>query len=105
MRCSSTSRPIIRDENGFNGSAHQLRNGKGEWQAGVVSAGFDGVDGLSADTQAIGQFLLGPAALGAQHSESILHIGPFQTGLITGRFLSPFPGGASSGYTCLQARM
>src|SRR6185437_10164765 len=45
---------LVRLKNGLDGQAKQPRNLERQWQAGVVFAGFQRVDGLARDLQVVG---------------------------------------------------
>jgi hypothetical protein len=46
---------------------------EGERKRGIVLAGFDRVDRLSADLEPLGQIGLAPAAFSAQHAQPVVH--------------------------------
>ena len=48
---------------------------EGQRQGGVVAAGLQRIDGLARHAQPLGQFGLTPVALGAQHLETVVHVG------------------------------
>ncbi len=65
--------PIVDLEDRFDGLIEELRDAKGERQAGIVFASFDGVHGLARNCEPVGQFRLGPFTLGAENAKPVLH--------------------------------
>src|SRR5690606_695738 len=57
----------------LNGGPEEARDGDGQRQRRVVTAGFDGIDGLPRDTQQLGQPALGQTAGLAELSDGVLH--------------------------------
>jgi hypothetical protein len=60
-------------EYGFNGGVEDASEFECEWETRVELTGFDGVDGLAGDFEALSEVCLTPIALGAQDAEMILH--------------------------------
>ena len=46
---------------------------EGQRQAGIETAGLNGVDGLAGDVEAVGEIGLAPATLSAEDAKAILH--------------------------------
>src|SRR5690348_3949203 len=69
--CASSCFPI--KENRFDARAEQPRDLEGQRQAGVVLAGFDGVDRLSRDVQPLAEFGLRPGVFLAQFANAVFH--------------------------------
>jgi hypothetical protein len=57
----------------LDGLIEELRQAKGERQAGIVFASLNGVHGLARNSEPVGQFRLGPFTLGAKYAKPILH--------------------------------
>lgn len=65
--------PVVGLKDRFDGLIEELRDAKGERQAGIVFASFDGVNGLARHSESLGQFPLGPFTLGAENAEPVFH--------------------------------
>ena len=63
----------VRAENPFDRLFEQFRNRKRQRQAGIVFAGFDGVDRLPRDLQSGSQIRLGPRSLCPEDPQPIVH--------------------------------
>jgi len=57
----------------FDGLLEEFGDAKGERQAGIVFAGFNGVYSLAGNSEPMGQIRLGPFTLGAKYAKPILH--------------------------------
>ena len=68
--------PRRRDENLLDRQVEQLGDAEGERQRGIVFAGLDRVDALARHFEPLGQVLLAPVALGAEHAEAVFHQQP-----------------------------
>jgi hypothetical protein len=53
--------------------AEELGDAKGERQARIVFASFDGVHGLARHSESVRQFTLGPFTLGAKNTKPVFH--------------------------------
>lgn len=60
-------------KNRLNGLIEELRDAKGERQARVVLARFDGIHSLPGNLKALCQVCLRPFTLGAKNAKPILH--------------------------------
>src|SRR3546814_13872898 len=79
MRISDWSSDVcssdLRLENRFDRFAEQARQAERQRQARVVLSGFDRVDGLARNVQALGQLALRPAEAFAQLADATVHGG------------------------------
>lgn len=64
---------MIREEDRLDGLAEYLRDSKRQFKAGIVFAGFDGIDRLARDLEPLRQVGLRPIPFRAQHLEPVLH--------------------------------
>ena len=72
-------------EDGFYGEVEEASEAESEGERRIVSAGFDGVDGLTGDFEAVGEILLRPGAFGAEDAEAIIHRRLRSSGAAEGR--------------------
>ena len=61
-------------EDRFDGLLEQPCDHERQGKARVISAGLDGVDGLTRDSKVLREIALGPTAFGAQIPDGILHL-------------------------------
>ena len=52
-------------EDVLNSLFEKAGNLEGQWESGIVFAGFDGINGLPGDLKLVGQGCLGPLSLGS----------------------------------------
>jgi hypothetical protein len=60
-------------EDGFDGTVEEASEFEGEREAWIKFAGFDRVDGLAGDFEALSEVRLTPVAFGAKDAEAVLH--------------------------------
>src|SRR5579884_3981953 len=65
-----------RDEDVFDQQVEQLGDTERERQRRIIFAGLDRIDALTRDFEPFGEVLLAPAALSAEHAESVFHQQP-----------------------------
>ena len=65
--------PVVGIKDRFDGLIEELRDAKGERQAGIVFASFDGVHSLAGNCEPVSQFRLGPFTLGAKNTKPVFH--------------------------------
>jgi hypothetical protein len=65
---------VLVNEDGLDGGFEETGEFEGQWEAGVVLAGLDGVDGLAGDLEAFGEVGLGPVAFGAEDAKAVVHL-------------------------------
>ena len=60
-------------EDGFDCGVEDTSEFEGERETGIELAGFDGVDGLAGDLEALGEVGLGPVAFGTEDTQAVIH--------------------------------
>lgn len=70
---SSGGRGTFIGKDGFNGGFKKPGEAEGQWEAGIVFPGFNGIDALPGDLKPLRKIGLTPVALGAQDTEPVLH--------------------------------
>src|SRR5688572_4198268 len=65
---------LLRQEDFFDGLAEELRDRESQWQARVIFARFDGIDGLSRYLELVRELTLAPATVGAQLTDQVFHL-------------------------------
>ena len=79
-------RLALRLKNLFDRDAEEAGEAEGEGQARIVALGFDRIDRLPRDAEALGELGLGPVALGAEQAEAV-----GQASSLPALFPAPFP--------------